>query len=127
MGVCRNVGSCIGLPNGLIFISACGNSLYLNDGAKYGASILRKCALKFRMATSDAFLWCVPGGTSSSCILYSSFIIFLWYSDTSLSSMRFLGIIPARFSLNIIVLYARVSSLFLQFLMGLTSIALMSI
>ena len=47
--------------------------------------------------------------------------------DTSLSSMCFFGIIPGRRSLNIISLYARVSSSSLHFLMHFTSIALLSI
>ena len=53
----------------LIVIKACGRIMSHNDGGKYGAvpaSILRKCAFKFRMATSAAFLGCVPGGTISS-------------------------------------------------------------
>ena len=91
----------------LIVILAYGKSLFHNDGGKSGAvptSILSKWDLKFRMATSAAFLRWVPSGTSSSCILYSSCIIVFRASDTSLSSMCFLGIIPAHRSLNIIVL-----------------------
>ena len=71
--------------NRLIVISASDISLSHNDGGKSGAvpaSILRKCALKFRIATSAAFLRCVPGGTNSSCILYSSCIIVFGASDT---------------------------------------------
>ena len=66
--------------NRLIVISACGSSMYQNDGGKSSAvpaSILRKCAFKFRMATSATFLRCVPGGTNSSFILYSYRIIVL--------------------------------------------------
>ena len=54
------------------------------------------------------------------------FIVFR-NSDTSLSNMCFLVIIPDLRSLSIIFQYARMSSSSLQFLMGLTSIALLSI
>ena len=116
--------------NRLIVISACGRSLYHNDDVKYvalPASILRKCALKFCMATSAEFLWCVPGVTRSNCTFYSSCIIFFRGSYTSLSSICFLGIIPDCRSLNIIALYARVSSSYLRLFMGSTSIALLYI
>ena len=83
--------------------------------------------MKFRMAASAAFLRCVPGGTSSSCILYSYCIIFFRAYDTSLSSMCFLGIIPTCCSLKIIVVYDHLSSSSLRFLMGSTSITLLSI
>ena len=99
-------------------------------GGKYcavPASKLRKCALKFHMNTSAAFSRCVPGGTRSSYILYSSCIIVFKASDISLSSMCFFGIIPALRRLRIMYLYAHVSSSSLWFLMGLTSIALLSI
>ena len=81
----ETLGVALDFRNRLIVISACGRSLSHNDGGKSGtvpASIPRKCALKFRMATSAAFLWCVPGGTSSSCILYSSCIIVFRDSET---------------------------------------------
>ena len=58
---------------------------------------------------------------------FSSCIIDFRASDTSFSSMCFLGIIPDRRSLNIIVMYARMSSSSLKLLMGSTSIALLSI
>ena len=116
--------------NRLVVISACGRSLSYNGGGNSGVvptSILRKCALKFRIVTSAAFLWCVPGGTGSSCNLYFSCIVVFGVSDNSFSSMCFLGIIPACHSLNIIVLYARRSSLSFRLLMVLTSIVLLSI
>ena len=91
------------------------------------ASTLRKCALKLLIDTSAAVLWCVPGGTHSSCILYFPCIIFFGASDTPLSSMCFLGIIPTLHSLSIIDLYAHVSFSSLKFLMGSTSITLLSI
>ena len=109
----KTFGVALYCHNRLMFISACVRSLYHNYGGKYRAvpaSILRKRDLKFCMATSAAFLRCVPGGNNSSCILYSSCIIVFRASDTSFSSMCFLGIIPARRSLNIIALYSRVSS-----------------
>ena len=115
----ETLGVALDCRNRLIVISACGWSLSHNDGGKSGAvptSMLRKCALKFRMATSDAFLQCVPGGNNYSCILYSSFIIVFRAYDTSLSIICLIGIIPACRSLNIIALYARVSSSSLQFL-----------
>ena len=125
----KTLGVALDYINRLIVISACGSSLSHNDDGISGAvpsSILRKCALKLCMETSVAFLWCVPGGTSYSCIFYSSCIIVFRSSDTSLSSICFLGIIPARRSLNIIVMYARVSSSSLRFLMGSTSIRFLS-
>ena len=108
----KTLGVALDYINRLIVISACGSSLYHNDEGISGvlpSSILRKCALKFRMATSAAFLLCAPGGTSSSCILYSYCIIVFRASETSLSSMCFLGIIPACRSLNIISLYVTVT------------------
>ena len=83
--------------------------------------------MKFRIAASDKFLPCVTGGTSSSCILYSSCMIVFRYSGTSFSNICFLGNIPALHSLSIISRYARVSSSSLRFLVGSTSIVLLSI
>ena len=60
-------------------------------------------------------------------MLYSSCIIIFRDSDPSFSSICFLGIIPARRSLNIIAMYAHVISSSLQFFMGSTSITLLSI
>ena len=59
MGVCQNVWSCIGLTQQVDCHSACGRILSHNDGGKYcavPASTLRKCALKFHMATSAILL-----------------------------------------------------------------------
>ena len=118
MAYTKTLGVALDCRNRLIVILACGRSLSHNDGGKSGAltaSILRKCALKFRMENYAAFLRYLHDGTSSSCILYSSCIIVFRASDTSFSSICFLGIITARRSLNIIALYARVSSSSLRF------------
>ena len=126
----KTLGVALDYRNRLIVISSCGKSLFHDDGGKSCAvpiSIIRKCALKFRMATSAEFLRCVPCGISSSFIFYSSCIIVFRASDTSLSSMCFLGIIPDHCSLNIIALYARMSSSSLRLFMGSTSITLLSI
>ena len=79
------------------------------------------------MASSATFLQCMPCGTSFSCIFYSSCIIVFRDSDTSLSSMCFLGIIPDRCSLNTIAMYARVSSLSLRLFLASTSIVFLYI
>ena len=105
MGVCRNVWSCIGLTQQV----DCYFGLWKESvpqlwwkSCAIPARTLRKCSLKYLIATSVAFLWCAPGGTSSICILYSSCIIVFRASYTSLYNMCFLGIIPALRSLSII-------------------------
>ena len=130
MGICWNVWSYIGLTQQV----NCYFGLWKESvpqlwwkSCAIPARTLRKCSLKYLIATSVAFLWCAPGGTSSICILYSSCIIVFRASDTSLSNMCFLGSIPAVHSLIIIARYARMSSSSLRLLMGSTSIALLLI
>ncbi len=65
------------------------------------ASILRKCVLMLSMATSAAFYWWQPCGTSSIDNLHVSWMCSFMFSETSLSRTCFVGVIPACFSSSV--------------------------
>ena len=86
------LGVALDCPRRLIVASACGSSRSHNVGGELVAvptNMLRKCALKFRMATSAALRRWQPGGTNSSIIFYSSQMMVFIAFDTSLSRMCF--------------------------------------
>jgi len=115
----------------LIVISVCcESSRSHSEGGKSSmvlASTLKKCTLKFQITTSVALHLWHPGGTSSISIWHLLQMIIFIASDTSLSRMCFLGIMPARFSRCINVWYVRVSSWSLQLLSGSIRMTLLSI
>ena len=130
MGVGQNVGSCIGLTQQVDWYF----SLWKESVTQWWRKILcctGKATQEVSLKITDWHLYCIPavGAWWHHFYLnfYSSCIIIFRASDTSLYNIYFLGIIPARLSISIIVWYARVSSASLRFLMGLISIALLSI
>ncbi len=121
------VGVALDCRNRLTVISAWGSNLSQSCFGKSSATparMLRKCALKLRIATSAALRLWQPGGTSSSLywLRMSSFIV----SDTSLSNTCFCGMMLARFNRSISAWYARIISASLRLFMGSTTMPLLS-
>ena len=111
-------------------ISACGSSRSHRFSGKSSATpaiTLRKCVLKFRIATSAAFRRWHPGGTNSISSLHVTWMWCFMLSETSLSNTCLRGLLPACCSRARSASYARIiSSSFLLFI-GSTRMALLSI
>ena len=114
----------------LSVISVCGSSRshrLIGKSSATPANTLRKCALKFRMATSAAFLLWHPGGTNSICILHVSLMCSFMFSEISLSRTCLMGTTPALRNRVISASYARIISASFLLVIGSTRIALLSI
>jgi hypothetical protein len=114
----------------LILILVFGSSGSQRFGGKSSATpakMLRKWALKLRMATLAVLRLWHPGGINSMSSLHVSQMSFVMFSDTSLSGTCFLGTMPAHFSQSRSALYARIISASLWFFIGSTRMALLLI
>ena len=91
------------------------------------ARTLRKCALKCRIATSDALRRWQPGGTNSNFIFYLSRMTSFIACKTSLLRTCFLGTIPAFLSRITNTWYVRVNFESFRIFSGSTRMALLLI